>query len=119
MGLNLTVGYAGQKSLGHAAFFGIGAYTVAIMLKAGLNFWLGLPMAAASIGTDGIDGSSGVAGAMVDSTTLSRAAAAGLQRPADYLATNNSLAFFTPLDDVIRLGRTETNVGDLQAIVIP
>jgi len=47
MGLNLTVGYAGQKSLGHAAFFGIGAYTVAIMMKAGLNFWLGLPAAAA------------------------------------------------------------------------
>lgn len=46
MGLNLTVGYAGQKSLGHAAFFGIGAYTVAIFLKAGLSFWLGLPMAA-------------------------------------------------------------------------
>ena len=46
MGLNLTVGYAGQKSLGHAAFFGIGAYTVAIMLKAGLSFGLGLPMAA-------------------------------------------------------------------------
>jgi len=46
MGLNLTVGHAGQKSLGHAAFFGIGAYTVAIMLKAGLSFWLGLPMAA-------------------------------------------------------------------------
>ena len=46
MGLNLTVGYAGQKSLGHAAFFGIGAYTVAIMLKVGLSFWLGLPMAA-------------------------------------------------------------------------
>jgi branched-chain amino acid transport system permease protein len=42
MGLNLTVGYAGQKSLGHAAFFGIGAYTVAIMMKAGLSFWLGL-----------------------------------------------------------------------------
>jgi branched-chain amino acid transport system permease protein len=41
MGLNLTVGYAGQKSLGHAAFFGIGAYTVAILLKAGFSFWLG------------------------------------------------------------------------------
>ena len=27
MGLNLTVGYAGQMSLGQAAFFGIGAYT--------------------------------------------------------------------------------------------
>lgn len=46
MGLNLTVGYAGQKSLGHAAFFGIGAYTVAIMMKAGLSFWVGLPAAA-------------------------------------------------------------------------
>lgn len=46
MGLNLTVGYAGQKSLGHAAFLGIGAYTVAIMLKAGVSFWLGLPAAA-------------------------------------------------------------------------
>jgi branched-chain amino acid transport system permease protein len=47
MGLNLTVGYAGQKSLGHAAFLGLGAYTVAIMLKAGFSFWLGLPVAAA------------------------------------------------------------------------
>lgn len=46
MGLNLTVGYAGQKSLGHAAFLGIGAYTVAILLKAGVSFWLGLPAAA-------------------------------------------------------------------------
>ena len=46
MGLNLTVGYAGQKSLGHAAFFGIGAYTVAILMKAGQSFWLGLPAAA-------------------------------------------------------------------------
>ncbi len=46
MGLNLTVGYAGQKSLGHAAFFGMGAYVVALMMKAGLSFWLGLPAAA-------------------------------------------------------------------------
>ena len=45
MGLNLTIGYAGQKSLGHAAFFGIGAYTVAILLKAGISFWAGLPLA--------------------------------------------------------------------------
>mgnify|MGYP002039189738 FL=1 len=46
MGLNLTVGYAGQKSLGHAAFFGIGAYTVAILVKAGVSFWIGLPLGA-------------------------------------------------------------------------
>lgn len=47
MGLNLTVGYAGQKSLGHAAFFGIGAYTMALLLKAGFGWWLGIPAAAA------------------------------------------------------------------------
>jgi branched-chain amino acid transport system permease protein len=46
MGLNLTVGYAGQKSLGHAAFFGIGAYVVALLMRAGISFWLGLPAAA-------------------------------------------------------------------------
>ena len=46
MGLNLTVGYAGQKSLGHAAFFGIGAYTVAILLREGISFWVGLPAGA-------------------------------------------------------------------------
>ena len=46
MGLNITVGYAGQKSLGHAAFLGLGAYCMALMLKAGLSFWLGLPCAA-------------------------------------------------------------------------
>ena len=45
MGLNLTVGYAGQKSLGHAAFFGIGAYSVAILMQAGHSFWLGLALA--------------------------------------------------------------------------
>ena len=46
MGLNLTVGYAGQMSIGHAAFLGIGAYTAAILMKLGLSFWLVLPMAA-------------------------------------------------------------------------
>jgi branched-chain amino acid transport system permease protein len=45
-GLNLTIGYAGQMSLGQAAFFGIGAYIAAIALKAGVPFLLVLPMAA-------------------------------------------------------------------------
>ncbi len=44
-GLNVIVGYAGQISLGHAAFFGIGAYSAAILAtKAGLSFWASLPM---------------------------------------------------------------------------
>ena len=75
-------------------------------------------VAATSIGTDGIDGSSGVAGAIVDSTTMHRASAAGLDPPGNYLAANDSFAFFASLDDVVRLGRTDTNVGDLQAILI-
>jgi branched-chain amino acid transport system permease protein len=46
MGLNLTVGYAGQMSIGHAAFLGIGAYTAAILMKIGIAFWFVLPLAA-------------------------------------------------------------------------
>jgi len=45
-GLNLTVGYAGQMSLGQAAFFGIGAYIAALALKAGVPFLLVLLIAA-------------------------------------------------------------------------
>jgi len=46
LGLQITTGYAGQISLGHAAFMGVGMYTVAIFQKEfGLNFWLCLPLA--------------------------------------------------------------------------
>jgi branched-chain amino acid transport system permease protein len=45
-GLNLTVGYAGQMSLGQAAFFGIGAYHAAILMKLGWPFLAVLPVAA-------------------------------------------------------------------------
>ncbi len=42
-GLNVIVGLAGQLSLAHAGFFGIGAYAVALLAtKAGLAFWFGL-----------------------------------------------------------------------------
>ncbi len=74
--------------------------------------------AMASVGTDGIDGSSGVAGGVVDSTTMVRASGAGLSPPGTYLAANDSLAFFAPLGDAIRTGRTDTNVGDLQVLLI-
>ncbi len=43
MGLNLTVGFAGQMSLGQAAFFGIGAYHAAILMKLGWPFLAVLP----------------------------------------------------------------------------
>jgi branched-chain amino acid transport system permease protein len=41
--LNLLIGYAGQISLGHAAFFGLGAYSSAILTtRYGLNPWLAM-----------------------------------------------------------------------------
>jgi branched-chain amino acid transport system permease protein len=46
MGLNLTLGYTGQISLGHAAFMGIGAYSVALMTLNGHSFWLAMPLGA-------------------------------------------------------------------------
>lgn len=46
LGLNVILGYAGQISLGHAAFMGIGAYASALLAtKAHLPFWLCLPLA--------------------------------------------------------------------------
>ncbi|MFP4000132.1 MAG: branched-chain amino acid ABC transporter permease [Desulfobacterales bacterium] len=45
-GMNLVLGYTGQATLAHGAFFGFGAYGVAIMTKAGISFWLALPAAA-------------------------------------------------------------------------
>lgn len=38
LGLNLVSGFTGQLSLGHAAFMGIGAYTAALLTKAGQPF---------------------------------------------------------------------------------
>ena len=41
LSLNLVTGFAGQLSLGHVAFYGIGAYTAALlMLNFGVNFWV-------------------------------------------------------------------------------
>jgi glycerate 2-kinase len=74
-------------------------------------------VAAASVGTDGIDGPTDAAGAVVDATTLHRAAEHGLDQPERYLEDNNSYFFFSPLGDLIKTGPTDTNVGDLQVLL--
>jgi hydroxypyruvate reductase len=73
---------------------------------------------ATSVGTDGIDGPTDAAGAIVDSTTLARAEAADIGPPERYLEEHNSYVFFDELGDLIRTGPTGTNVGDLQVILI-
>lgn len=46
LGLNVIVGFAGLLNLGFAAFYAIGAYTYALLnTRAGLDFWLCLPLA--------------------------------------------------------------------------
>lgn len=72
----------------------------------------------ASIGTDGVDGPTDAAGAVVRSDTLRRAAAAGLPPVSAFLANNDSYSFFSSLGDLIKTGPTGTNVGDLQICVI-
>jgi ABC-type branched-chain amino acid transport system, permease component len=43
---NIIGGYAGQLSTGHAAYFGIGAYTVVLLnVRLGISPWIGLPVA--------------------------------------------------------------------------
>ena len=72
----------------------------------------------ASVGTDGIDGPTDAAGAIIDNTTPSRAADAGLERPEHYLAANDSYTFFDSLGDLLKIGASKTNVGDLQIALI-
>jgi len=46
IGLNILIGFTGQISLGHGAFFGVGAYAAAILATAvGFPFWLSVPSA--------------------------------------------------------------------------
>jgi glycerate 2-kinase len=71
--------------------------------------------------TDGTDGGGGEAsdpaGALVDPTTLARAAALGLA-PAQSLAENDSTGFFAALGDLLQTGPTLTNVNDCRVILI-
>ena len=50
LSLNLITGFCGQISLGHAAFYGIGAYSAALFTTGGGSFWLALPLAMAVAG---------------------------------------------------------------------
>src|SRR2546425_2683680 len=48
LGLNILTGYNGQISLGHGAFYAIGAYTAAMLMdRAGMPYWATIPIAGA------------------------------------------------------------------------
>ncbi|MEM2570509.1 MAG: glycerate kinase [Thermoproteota archaeon] len=71
----------------------------------------------ASIGSDGVDGNSNAAGAIVDGETLKEAEEAGLS-PSVYLENNDSNSFFERLRRAIHTGPTGTNVNDLAVLAV-
>jgi glycerate 2-kinase len=73
----------------------------------------GLPsLALIALASDGGDGPTDAAGAVVTDTTLDRARALG-HDPAAHLARNDAYSFFDALGDLLKPGPTETNVNDL------
>lgn len=71
----------------------------------------------ASLATDGNDGPTDAAGAFASFNLLSRAEAAGLSIN-DYLTDNDAYHFFDAVDGLIRTGPTNTNVCDVQILLI-
>ena len=85
------------------------ALAVALDGKAGVS--------AIACDTDGIDGSSDAAGAMLFSNTLARARELGLDAQA-YLEACDAHGFFAALGDLVVTGPTGVNVNDFRAILI-
>jgi glycerate 2-kinase len=73
-------------------------------------------IAVLSAGTDGIDGNSPAAGAVVDGTTMERARVASLDVD-EYFDGFNSFPLFRKLGDVIETGPTGNNVRDLRILL--
>ena len=68
-------------------------------------------------GTDGIDGNSPAAGAIIDSTTIARARSIGLD-PQEFLNRSDAYPFFVALGNAITTGPTGTNVRDLRILLL-
>jgi glycerate 2-kinase len=68
-------------------------------------------------GTDGRDGPTDAAGGLVDSGTIQRMQAAGIN-PAELLANNDSYNALKSSQDLLITGATGTNVADLQILLI-
>jgi len=67
-------------------------------------------------GTDGVDGPTDAAGAIVDGDTMARAEKEGL-KAGEYLRNNDSYHFFQALGDLLMTGPTNTNVMDVQILL--
>jgi glycerate 2-kinase len=75
------------------------------------------PVVMLSAGTDGTDGPTDAAGAVVDADTCGKASAMGLS-PAKYLENNDSYHFFKAINDLFITGPTRTNVMDIRIMLV-
>ena len=100
---------------GHAGRVGVGGRNQQFALYCATKV-AGENIAVLSAGTDGIDGNSSAAGAIVDGTTRERARSRGL--PLDHaLVEFNAFPLFDALDDSIITGPTGNNIRDLQVLL--
>jgi glycerate 2-kinase len=90
-------------------------------MELGLAFALeieGIPgITLLSAGTDGTDGPTDAAGAIVQGQTVKKAKARGLH-PEEYLDNNDSYNFFKKTDNLLITGPTGTNVMDIQIVIV-
>ena len=70
-----------------------------------------------SVGTDGTDGPTDAAGAIVSRSIISKAKNKKLN-PQDFLNNNDSYNFFNQVDGLIKTGPTGTNVMDIVLVII-
>ena len=70
-----------------------------------------------ALATDGGDGPTPAAGAVVTGETLLRARSLGME-PLDYLERNDAYHFFEPLNDLLVTGPTQTNVNDIALLFL-
>jgi len=96
---------------------GLGGRNQELALSAALNLRDVNAVVVASLSTDGVDGPTDAAGAVVDEKSLERAAKLKLN-PEEYLAENDSYRFFSKLGALIFTGPTGTNVNDISLIII-
>ena len=108
---------AGGETTVTVAGKGLGGRNQELALSAVLMLKNADAVVMASMSTDGVDGPTDAAGAIVDGNTFERAAKLELN-PEEYLAENDSYSFFSKLGDLIFTGPTETNVNDISLIII-
>jgi len=102
-----------------AAERGLGGRNQQLVLAAAQRLWddVAEGIALLSGGTDGEDGPTDAAGAVVDAEVLQAARRHRLD-PADFLKRNDAYHFFAPLGALIKTGPTHTNVCDLRVVVV-